>query len=173
LPEILTAEDMEFLRQLANELRTQDTLGTARPVLFQIRELRREWGIDPDFTENEGVLIGDEPVECTTLADAKTYLVEHEYGTTEQIAALISLEEVQEYCERFDITCTLTGYRDQEVLQNAFLTRSGAEEHLACFGYHYSSGAIYVSHAHRNPQLARLLQIIEKFATPSEDTPTA
>ena len=37
LSAVLTPEDVEFLTALANELKTQDTAGTARPVIYQMR----------------------------------------------------------------------------------------------------------------------------------------
>ena len=162
--EILTAEDVEFLAALANELRTQDRCATARPVLFQVCEPKRIFGFDPDYTDDIGLLMGDDYAECVTLEEAKEFLADREIGEGE-LAALDSLEAVNAYCERVGIACTLTGYRDSEVLHNAFLTRSGYEQHMDRNRHNYAKGsAPYVSYGHRNPQLERLLEIIDKFA---------
>ncbi len=167
--EILTAEDVEFLTALANELKAQDTLATARPVFFQVREVRHEWGIDSDYADNMGAIIGNDPVACATLDEAKDILTQYEDVTPEALTILTSMEEVKAFCDKAGIACTLTGYRDSETFYNAFLTRSGYEEHMARFGYRYAEGSsLYVTHAHRNPQLARLLEIVGKFATTSD-----
>ncbi len=165
----LTAEDVEFLTNLANELRTQDRRATAKPVIFQVFERERVWCIDPRYADDLGLLISDDAVECLTLEDAKEQLADYDEIPTETLDGLASLEDIEAFCDRRGIRCTLTGYQEREVLSNAFLTLSGYEEHMALNGHNYRHGASsYVTHATRNPQLARLLEIVEKFATVEE-----
>lgn len=87
---ILSRKEIEFLKELGHELKTQNRMATAKPVFYQI--------IDDDGK------------------------------------------------------------------QGAFLTMKSAEKHLEENRHHYREEAhIYVSHAFRNPELEKLLDIIEKF----------
>lgn len=155
----------EILTALANELRTQDRRATAKPVIFQVFERERVWCIDPDYTDDVGLLISDDGVECLTVEDAKEQLADYDDVPQETLDRLTSLEDVKAFCDKRGIRCALTGYQEREKLSNAFLTLSGYEQHMALNGHNYRHGAeSYVSHAFRNPQLARLLEIVEKFA---------
>lgn len=90
LKEILNEEDIEFLKNLAHDLKTQDRRGTSKPVVYQII--------------------------------------------------------------------------DRGEKQGAFLTLKSAEKHLQENNYNYSEKAhVYVSYGGRNPELEKLLNIIEKF----------
>lgn len=169
MSDILSAEDVEFLTQLADELETQERYATARPVLFQVLEPTRIFGFAPDCADGDGLLMGDEYAECVTLEEAKEWLAEGDIAQGD-LAPLDSLEAVNSYCEGMGIRCMLTGYRDSETLQNAFLTRSGYEEHMARNRHNYAKGStFYVSYAHRNPQLERLMEIVGKFASAAAD----
>lgn len=181
----LSPEDVEFLTALASELRTQDRLATARPVIFHACETIREWGFDPQYTDDVGLLMGDDATEIMTVEAAKEWLLddipldedgepetEAEKKTAREINALETLEDVDRYCEREGIRCYLTGYKDQERRSNAFLTRSGYEQHMHLNRHNYRHAkevTFYVDHAFRNPQLARLLKIVDKFATDATD----
>lgn len=168
----LTAEDMEFLTRLANELRTQNRGATARPVLFHVLQRRRVWGMDPAYTDDVGLLMGDdEPAECVTLDEAKDFLASAYDVEPETLATFGSLEEIEDYCDRRGIAVHRTGYAEQETLSNAFLTRSGFKQHMELNGHNYRRGAeTYIAHAFRNPELSRLLEIVDKFVT-EEATP--
>lgn len=90
LKEILNEEDIEFLKNLAHDLKTQDRRGTSKPVIYQII--------------------------------------------------------------------------DRGEKQGAFLTLQSAERHLKENNYNYSEKAhVYVSYGWRNPELEKLLYIIEKI----------
>lgn len=39
--EILTEDDIKFLKELGKELKTQERYGTAKPVFIQIRQKKR------------------------------------------------------------------------------------------------------------------------------------
>ena len=55
------------------------------------------------------------------------------------------------------------GHHERE-LKNAFLTKKSAEQHLEENRHHYHEKAhVYVSYAWRNPELEKLLDILEKF----------
>lgn len=170
----LTTEDLEFLTKLADELRTQDRGTTARPVLFQVLERRREWGMDPAYTDDVGLLIGDdEPDECVTVEEAKYFLLNVYEVEPDGLTNVRSLKDVEDYCDHNGIPVHRTGFRDTETLSNAFLTRSGFERHMELNRHNYRKGASsYIAHAFRNPEMQRLLEIVDKFATTTEKAST-
>lgn len=169
---ILTKDDIKFLKELAIELKTQDRDCTAKPVYYQVMETKRITGIDPDYTDKLILLIGDEYEEFTDeqLEEAKEFYIEYwiDEDDTEKIDEVMSassLEELSEIIEEHNKTdCTLTGYEDETECHNAFLTKKACELHIKQNHYHYKNPRVCVENAWRNPELERLLEIVEKFA---------
>lgn len=163
----LTEDDLKFLRELGKELRTQDRLATAKPVFWQIQEQERIVGIDPGWSDNKCVIWGDEGEVYDKLDDLKTALIEHLESDDSQAAhieALASWDEVTDFMEDQRIDFSRSGYTFRATHKNAFLTRSAIDAHIAANDYHYEKPIPYCNHAFRNPQLQRLLEIVEKFA---------
>ena len=165
----LTPDDIEFLRSLANELKTQNTCGTAKPIFIQILEVERVVGFDPDYSDGTVLLMGDDYTEIKTIEDAKEFLGEYSWIDPDDLAGLRDLEDVREFCGHQDrIPCTLTGYKDTDRYHGCFLTRSGYDEHMRMNRHNYrhfhEPAKPYAQYMFRNPQLERLLTIVEKFA---------
>jgi hypothetical protein len=169
---VLTKEDIMFLKELAIELKTQDRVATAKPVFYQVMEDKRIVGFDPDYSDQLVLLIGDEYDQFTDeeLEEAKEFYINHwideeDNEKIQEVESASNLEKLKEVIEQHDKTdCTLTAYQDESVYHNAFLTKKACELHISRNGYHYNNPRIYVNHAWRNPELERLLEIVEKFA---------
>ena len=170
---ILTKDDIKFLKELAIELKTQDRQYTAKPVFYQIAEQKKIIGIDPDYADNQIVCSynGDEwEGEFEEVCDR---LAEHfELDTSDEDFQFIkeygTYDELIEYIEKktgYDQLYT-TGYDYYTEYKNAFLTNKACEKHLKENQHHYDkeNSYVYGSHAWRNPELERLLEIVEKFA---------
>lgn len=168
--DILSDQDLAFLVSLANELKTQNTGGTRHPVMYQIMETKREWGIADDFEDGTGLLLGDDNDEFYDVVTAKEWFLEDEdFLDTDEKAALAradTLEEILDFAETQGIACSLCGYRNVEVFTGFFLTKSALTRHIELNHYHYKKPVAYAQTAGwRNPELERLLAIVEKFAT--------
>ena len=170
--DILTKEDIEFLQNLAHELKTQDTACTAKPVYYSIFQKDKEYGIDQDYADgmcvggDEGETFLDEGeliqwiMDCYTVSDDQKLDLED-----------LDLEEIVDYCKDNKICeLTYTGYRNIEKHDGIFITNKALKEHVAKNYYHYKENPVsYAHHAWRNPEFERLLEIVEKFDKGSAD----
>lgn len=101
----------------------------------------------------------------------RTWLLELEdfEWTADELAkihTILCLDDLAAFCDTHDVNYRFIGYRDTETFQGFFLTLRALKQHVAHNDYHYHHP---VSYAHaagwRNPELERLLAIVEKFAT--------
>lgn len=171
LSDVLTADDWEFLTSLANELKTQDTACTAQPVIFQILERTQAVGMDPAYADGMILALGEDCISFLEkdLAEARAWLREGFEWSPEEIAKLDDascLKDLAEFSDEHGVAYHFTGYRDSEQFKGFFLTRRALTEHVERNAHHYSNPVSYAQTAGwRNPELERLLGIIEKFAT--------
>ena len=148
----LSAKDLDFLKQLANQMAKRDNQCTASPFYYVIRHTET-------FHTKEGY--GDDIVYVDMIDDYEEFSDKEEarsafkeYGMNEEEA-----EERISQLERF-------GVGSREVYgSNIFLTKEAAQAHMKQNAHHMKEGAsIFVVHGWRNPQLEKLFEIIEKFA---------
>ncbi len=127
------------LKQFFIEYFTQDNLCTAFPIYHVIKDKKKFWGVDPQYTEDCFYNCYDE--EC------KNFCEEGEPSGTEEIC-----NQCYEVC-----------WVEQTVEHGMFLLRSEAEQHLKSNHYHYSDKAIvYTKHAWRSPRFAELIEMLEQ-----------
>jgi len=172
---ILTQDDIKFLKELAIELKTQDRVYTAKPVIYQIREEEIITGIDINYadeiclvdTYDEVKIYKEEDINQLKEHFNDYWQDEEKYQKTlKQINNADSLEEIYEILEINDLDefWELTGYIKQHKYSNFFLTKKALDKHVQQNHYHYKNPNYFVSHAWRNLELQRLLDIVEKFA---------
>lgn len=166
LKTILNEADLSFLKTMAQELKTQDRRGTNKPVIYNILDINIRW--DGDCSDGfDTVKIYDNEGGCfETLEEMKDYIIEN--------LEEFDLEEEKETIKGYGIDEIVEIYKEQKFyvsyghyekeLKNAFLTMKSAEQHLEENSHHYHEKAhVYVSYGWRNPELEKLLNIIEKF----------
>lgn len=166
LKEILNEADLCFLKELAHELKIQDRRGTSKPVIYNILDINIRW--DNDYFDGfDTVRVYDNEGNCLeTLDEMKDYIIENleEMGLEEEKETIKSygIDEIIEIYKAAKYHVSF-GHYERE-LKNAFLTMKSAEEHLKENSHHYHEKAhVYVSYGWRNPELEKLLNIIEKF----------
>lgn len=157
---LIADDDIHFLKELAHELRTQDTRATRKPVVWKVREMELVLGIDPNFTD-KACLIWDTESVSFNIKDAVQYLTEE--CELSDLPMFGCLEDIESFCDERDIACVLTGYDYREKLTGEFLTLKALEEHIQRYGYKYQKPQTYCDYAYRNPELERLLRIVEQF----------
>lgn len=171
---MLTADDRAFLVDLANTLRTQERLGTAKPVIYQILERIKELAADPDYADGMALALGEDADVYyeDDIAEAKEWLwdwFEWDNAGLRTLCKANTLKALADFCETAGITYHYTGYREVERYTGFFLTREALQTHLEANGHHYKHPVSYAHYAgFRNPELERLLDIVEKFATVEE-----
>lgn len=171
MEKILNKEDLEFLKELAHELKTQDNDYNASPVF---------WGIQQEITrptgeEYSGTYIIYETSEGNEVYDSeekdleyfKNYLLEGEHVTEKDLEDIdednlfdfIKEHDLEEYFGESYIT------KNYELVENtgAFLTKRAAKKHIELNSYHYNKPRTYAMTAWRNEEFGKLIKIIEKF----------
>ena len=165
----LENDDIKFLKNISKQLKTQDRKATAKPIYYQIREFKNEYGYDTDYSHNVCLMIGDEFTPAHTVEEAKELIIGYydpKNNSLNHLKECNFLGSIKTWCENRDINCVLTGYKEKHKDENIFLTKKAIDEHIKQNYHHYEQGEDtmrYIKHGWRNPELKRLLAIIEKL----------
>lgn len=170
---ILNNEDIKFLADLAREMATENTLATARPVIWRAEEKRRVFGVCPKEADDIAYLLGgkdgSEPIATYALGEAKEVLIDTFGCSAEELQAVTNGNQLREFCEKAGILFQYSGCIEEVVYHGAFLTKKALDEHLRLNGHNYKGEITrYCEHVYRNPQLQRLLEIVGKFSDLAE-----
>lgn len=169
---ILNDNDNSFLLNLSKKLREQETLGTAKPVLYKIKDVEYiQCSIyDADWVEIRSDL-GTSTFTTHQLEDIKRYVSEScPFSSTDELQKISecnSIEEIVDLVEdnEHDVDTDdfyIIGFQKQNVYYGSFLTSEAAHIHLKSNSHHYTDEAtVYCEHVWRNPELEQLLNIIE------------
>lgn len=177
-------EEIEFLKELQGELKTQEIDNQAAPrfwVLMDYREVpaHEEYNADRmSYHHNDG-----DHTEFKTTHELKNFLDEHyldDDETGELIDVLddhnISFEELWEYVkeyQNYDGFFSEVPVREEAFIvpDTMFLTKAEAQQHIKLNHYHYTSKVhTYAMTAWRSPKVERLLKILEDFNWDSIET---
>ncbi|VDG98877.1 Uncharacterised protein [Lysinibacillus sphaericus] len=173
--------DIEFLKELQAELKTQETDWQAAPRYWGIMNYRtvpahEDYNAtDTSYFHNDG-----DHTEFKQLADLKGFLTDYylddlEGDEADELRVLLAEEDDAEFYELWQfVTERLNdnGHfnevptREEEFIVTSamFLTKQEAKRHLELNHYHYSPKAhTYAMTAWRAPKVERLLKILETF----------
>lgn len=162
-------EKNKFLADFFKEIKTQDNRCTATPVLFQIRDKKRIWGVEEDHADETVVM------HC----DGEHWVDREEEALIKEIVEREALDEAgenelrNEELLQYELVERLTdkgdwfesSYVDQwEYIPGQFyFTLKGAEAHLECNKHNYSDDVqIYVTHAFRNKEIENVLEALKE-----------
>lgn len=176
-------EDREFLKELQNEMNTQDTCCQANPRFWVVMQTVRDYWQDED-NDTDGICIHDSDV-CESVYEGEfegvaEWIKEHsddvlnvevdngwieiEYkdGNEDLLSDLSDLRrwfEDNGYKSHY-ISC----YKDREEIakDTFFLTRRECQEHIERNSYHYNKPHPYAMTAWRSPQVERLYKILQE-----------
>jgi len=164
----ISKEDLDFVRNLAHELATQSNRATGKPYYYTIRKKKRVVGMDASYS-SETVMVD------TCSGDYQEFPDEEAAIVAEMKEQEISREEAEKYVDK---TYEEFGVYEYEEDQNVFLTYKGLLEHIRLNGHNIGRRIdpdkpwveddqihSYVHHAFRNPEMRRLIEIIEKLGT--------
>lgn len=171
---MLTKEDIEFLKELQNEMKTQDTCHQAAP---------RFWGIGETVERPTADGCGDEVKIVDSTGDCMSYSLDEyveiidmciaeEDWDDETIAGWegvdkTDMEAVVEFAsERLDREVRTVETEKCFCISEqtgCFLTKRAAEKHIELNGYHYQNPVPYAMTAWRNPEFERFLKIFEEM----------
>ena len=174
-------DDIEFLKNLREEMLTQDTCCQASPRFWVVMQTTREYGISEEYDFDGTVIVDDEGEACSNdiesmyeymhdtldidcrldemVPEGKVILVD------DDVHVLENEEDVIEWIKDntgYDYLDLVT-YKDKEVIvpDTLFLTKRECEEHIKANSYHYNKPHPYAMTAWRSPQVEKLFEILE------------
>lgn len=167
-------EDIQFLKQLQQELLTQEVDGQAAPRYWSIMDYK--WIITAEGHEDRVSLFDSDACETTELNDYVDEILNerNDEFTEEEIEELKeqlewgSPSDIFDWIERYDDDSRFYPIYEEQVSfiapNTMFLTKAEAKRHLELNHYHYSAKAhTYAMTAWRAPKMERLIKILETF----------
>jgi hypothetical protein len=165
----MKSEDIKFLKELQQELKTQETDYQASPRFWVVRQEVREYGLEDGYTDGFEIYNSD---DCEVVLDPgdieeiKEWMLENfdnEFNE-EDFEYINDFEEAIELLndKGYD-KYRLVGYRTvHKIVENTFfLTKEECKRHIESNHYHYNKPHTYAMTAWRSPQVERLWSILE------------
>jgi hypothetical protein len=148
----------DLLKQMAENLRSQDNACTANPI-FVVQQRRRVYGFDPGYSNNV-VYMHDEGFEVSEEER------QEEYG--EALAEADEDEDFPDFEDWCEENYTLTAYQDFWDNVQPFFTRAGAEEYVRINGHNLKDPRVYVDSAFRNAEWQAVRELLMSMVKESE-----
>lgn len=170
----MTKEDLEFLKELQDELKNQETDGQAAPRFWGVIETREQ--IVPTGYGSIWKIIDrtyePEEYDAESYADLIDDLVEDE-DVTDEVRELWGETDRNDMNEIVDFASEHLN-RNVEVLEftkesrlsdqtGCFLTKRAAKKHIEKNAYHYYEPRTFAMTAWRNPEFERFMKIFENL----------
>lgn len=171
-------KDIQFLKDLQQELKTQETDSNASPRFWVIKDYRFVPGNEKYDSGHEEHFFNDgDHVKFSKFSDLKEFLEEYFEDEIEEYEGLQELlndenENFYDLWEYVENNLNDSGYFDTAfvkeeefiVQDTMFLTKEEAKRHLQLNSHHYTSKAhTFAMTAWRAPKVERLLNILESF----------
>ncbi len=167
----LTKEDVKFLRELKQELNTQDNRMTANPRFYQIQHdifipSCNNFGKYFEAVKS-GESFGIYAYDEEGLEDLKDVLLadyDEEYSEDVKEINSLTLDNLDN--DTIGLKCHAGNY--EHIYLNAFLTERACKEYIAANKHHYQNPVDYLNYAFRNPELEKVLEILSKIEIEGE-----
>lgn len=177
-------DDIQFLKDLQHELKTQEIDGQAAPRFWTIKDYRIVPGNeDYDNGFEQHIHHDGDLTEFKNFADLKRFLeefFEDEIEESKELQELINDENesfyglweyIEEHLNNYGFFSKVFVKEEGYVVPDTlFLTKEEAKNHLKRNNYHYTSKAhTYAMTAWRAPKIERIMNILETFDWDSID----
>ncbi|TXR62117.1 hypothetical protein DM800_21625 [Bacillus sp. AY18-3] len=171
-------KDIQFLKELQQELKAQETDGNESPRFWVIKDYRFVPGNEKYDSGHEEHFFNDgDYVKFSKFSDLKDFLEEYfeeKVDEDEELQKFISdkSENFDELWEYVEDNLNSNGFFDTVFVKKEgfivpdtmFLTKEEAKRHLELNKHHYTLKAhTYAMTAWRAPKVERLLNILETF----------
>lgn len=162
----LSADDIDFIKNLSNEMNTQDTVGTAQPFAIALRE--EVTRVVPSGFEDETIVYWNESEYSDWdefIESLKDYYEDENKSATEIIENMYSFSDLENSYESDEIEARVFYIKkEMEVKHNFFLTRKAYNEHIKINGHNLKNPDNYGIHLYRNKEMEKLIEIVHKLA---------
>ncbi|MEY8001578.1 hypothetical protein AB8U03_15520 [Clostridium sp. Mt-5] len=176
----MNKSDIEFLKELQNEMLTQDTVSQADPRFWVVMQTVRDYWVDDDvdgfciYDNNsaENAFEGEFEELVDWLKENFNVIVKCEYDGSfidivcedENEFFTDNISEIEDFLEAYAPgEYSICNYRDREEIaqDTMFLTLRECKKHIKTNGYHYNKPHPYAMTAWRSPQVERLYKILQ------------
>jgi hypothetical protein len=168
-------DDIQFLKELQTELKTQEHDCQAAPRFWEIMD--HEYRMTAEGYHDRVSVYDPFPADtyeveefCKRILDEEDSIIPlDEINNLKEIMAKDDYSKVEDLIEWIEENCKdVTVFYEKEegvIKQNTmFLTKQEAKDHLEANSHHYSNKAhTYAMTAWRAPKVERLLKILETF----------
>lgn len=177
---MMNKEDIKFLKDLQQEMLTQDCVCQANPRFWVVMQTVRQYGVDSDYGIDGSIITsiedGDLGIDADDMKEIYDWLIENFevdckfedgfiYINNEDEDILSDSDDIINYLESegYD-RYSIVNYRDnEEIVQDTmFLTYRECNEHIERNSYHYNKPHPYSMTAYRSPQVERLYKILQE-----------
>jgi len=170
-------DDIKFLKELQNELNTQDHDCQAAPRFWTIEDY--EWFVAEEGYHDKIVFFSANDCEEYSVEEVIEKIKKHGFDDVERVNdAIYDYEyigdtyEIESLIKEIDSSIHINYVVERQVVKEntMFLTKEEAKRHLNSNKHHYSSKAhTYAMTAWRAPKVERLFKILETFDWDSID----
>ena len=167
-------DDIQFLKELQIELKTQEHDYQASPRFWTLMDYR--WVVTEQgyhdrasiyFMNEEEPITIDDFVEKVLSGELDKEFTDEQIEELKDIHELYDDDEIFDWArENYDRGCYLIHEKEESFIvpNTMFLTKEEAKEHIELNHYHYSPKVhTYAMTAWRSPKVERLLKILETF----------
>lgn len=186
-------EDIDFLKELQNELLTQDHVCQAAPRFWVVRGTVKNYGVSSEYSDGEELVYDSETV-AGSLDEALNY-IEKNYseileeknivikkGTKREYSSFIKDKDTEDefedkfydlddvvsfleyYLDAYDYSVCYYTNEEKNFENTMFLTNRECKAHIKANYYHYPEDAhSYAMTAWRAPEVARVWDMLEKI----------
>lgn len=173
----ISQEDYGFLKDLQNELNTQENDGNADPVFWGVEETVEEcrggdgeYGGDPYITYDDGKWSLEEAIEEVEdeLKNNPEYSDEWLHKEWEEVDKSCA-EDVYEFMtdmlhwEGIYGVVYVENVKRVTPFTGAFITKRACKEYIKKYGYNHNDPHTYAMTAYRNFELGRLINILKSL----------
>lgn len=159
----LSQEQIDFIKNLSNEIKAQDNRGTSSPYSYRVQQSVRVYDTCAGHYRNTGISICGEAFD--DIEDAIEYMDDE--GEFE----LRGLDDLIEYLDREGIEYYTYSWQMEDRLcygfqggANTFLTKKACIQYIESNKHNLSNPQSYVVGEYRNPEMEKLYEIIHNMA---------
>lgn len=168
-------EDIQFLKNLQQEMKTQENDGQAAPRFWSIMDYK--WVVTAEGHEDRVSLYDSDTCETIELddyvdeilnGDRRDDFSEDEIDELEHEKEWGSPSDIYDWIKKYDDGSRFYPIYEEQISfiapNTMFLTKAEAKRHLEMNRHHYSSRAhTYAMTAWRAPKMDRLIKLLESF----------
>ncbi len=178
----LSQEQIDFIKNLSHEMKTQDSRGTSQPYALVIQQDKIEYGIDKDYTDEFCIVWGDEVYHDNeyddyvervkqTIDDFKADGEKCDEWEDLYLSLLGNYDGMYSGTPILEDEMNIVGYKTYQTSDminffggNLFLTEKSAEAYIDVNRHNLDNPKTYGVHLYRNPEMEKLYEIIHKLA---------